>query len=63
MGKKDKIEINRNRLYISMAMTDLGGQMGQLPPLHDENSALALLFGKKSALILTQMHYFFSVSF
>ena len=43
-------------------MADLGGQMGATaPPLHDENSALAPLFGKKSSPYPDSNAFFFSV--
>ena len=48
--------------YYGILMADLGGQMGATAtPFHDENSALAPPFCKKSALILTHMHSFQSL--
>ena len=44
-----------------MAVADLGGNWGQLPPFHDENSAWRPLLARNAPLIMTLPHSFLTV--
>ena len=44
LGMDDIFQVGVRCIFTDSAVTDLGGRWGQLPPLHDENSALTPSF-------------------